>query len=218
MLFITQDKIIKSVSNDQVEIIKNIIELHIPDGEIDCDATYSIGNFYNNTGIIEPKYKFDILPQTEGVTKADCRELPLEDNSINSLIFDPPFIANQPSEKNIKDGTIGLISKRFGYYKSIPILWDMYKDALKEIYRVLNDKGTLIFKCQDTVSSGKQYLSHVFIINEAIKLGFYPKDMFVLTAKNRMIGLHKQQLHSRKYHSYFVVFQKAKSKVDYEIN
>ena len=44
----------------------------------------------------------------------------------------------------------------------------------------VQDKGILIFKCQDKVSSGKQYMSHVFIINEAEKLGFYTKDLFIL--------------------------------------
>lgn len=217
MIIITQNEVIKSTSDSQFEIIKNIINLYIPKGKIDCDTTYSTGNFYNNTGIKQPTHKFDLYPQVENVIEADCRHLPLEDSSLESIMFDPPFIANQPSSKNIEDNTIGLISKRFGYYKSIPILWDMYKEALQEFYRILKDDGVLIFKCQDTVSSGKQYLSHIYIINEAIKLGYYPKDMFILTAKNRILGLCKQQLHSRKYHSYFIVFQKTKCKVDYKI-
>lgn len=29
-------------------------------------------------------------------------------------------------------------------------------------------------------------MSHVFIMNEAIKIGFYPKDLFILLAKNRL--------------------------------
>jgi len=49
-------------------------------------------------------------------------------------------------------------------------LHTFYINALKEFYRILDKNGILIFKCQDKVSSGKQYLSHVFIINEAEKL------------------------------------------------
>ena len=51
---------VKSVSYDQGEIIKNIISLYIPSGKIDCDPTYSKGNFYNKTGITPPTYKFEI--------------------------------------------------------------------------------------------------------------------------------------------------------------
>ena len=47
----------------------------------------------------------------------------------------------------------------------------------------------------------------------AIKLGLYHKDLFVLLAKSRLIGgNHKNQFHARKFHSYFLVFQKIKNK------
>jgi hypothetical protein len=38
--------IIKTVSDNQTEIIQNILQLYAPDG-IDCDPTYSIGKFYD---------------------------------------------------------------------------------------------------------------------------------------------------------------------------
>ena len=66
---------IKSISYDQTEIINNILKLHVPQHFIDCDCTYSKGNFYKNTGIQEPKYKFDIEPM-EGVLYGDSRDLP----------------------------------------------------------------------------------------------------------------------------------------------
>lgn len=50
---------------------------------------------------------------------------------------------------------------------------------------------------------------------EAIKYGFYPKDMFILLAKSRLNDGRKQQ-HARKYHSYFWVFKKSKNKVNYD--
>lgn len=66
-----------------------------------------------------------------------------------------------------------------------------------------------MFKCQDTVSSGKQYLSHVYVINEAEKLNFICVDVFILLATNRIQGHnHQNQKHARKFHSYFLVFKK----------
>ena len=77
--------------------------------------------------------------------------------------------------------------------------------------------GILIFKCQDKVSSGKQYMSHVFIVNTAVETGFYPKDLFVLLAKNRLVAdwQARNQKHSRKFHCYFIVFQKCGTRIDY---
>lgn len=208
--------LIKSLSYDQNEIIKGIVDLHIKSGCIDCDPTYSKGNFYKNTGIEKPKYIFDLFPQTKDTVKADCRNLPLENNSIESLMFDPPFLATTgKSLKENKDNNF--INKRFGVYPSEKELHWFYIDSMKEFYRVLKERGILIFKCQDKISSGKQYLSHYFIIQEAIKIGFYPKDLFILGAKNRIVANWqlKNQKNARKFHSYFIVFEKSNKKIEY---
>lgn len=95
-------------------------------------------------------------------------------------------------------------------------LHQCYRDMLKEAYRILKAKGILIFKCQDKVSSGRQYMSHVFVMNEAVKLGFYPKDLFILTAKSRLVAdWQRNQKHARKFHCYFWVFQKNGREIKY---
>lgn len=209
----TKKELIKSISYSQEDIMKDIMNLY----EIDCfelDPTYSKGIFYKN--LPQPKHKFDIEPQLEEVKKADCINLPLKDNSIKSIMFDPPFIAGIPTKTAKK----GVISSRFGSYKSIPRkdgLWEMYRKALKEFYRILKKDGILVVKCQDTISDGHQFLSHVELINYAYHLGFYPKDLFVLLAKHRVIKPYPKQKHARKYHSYFLVFIKQKSPVQYSL-
>lgn len=207
---------VKSVSYSQEEIIKWILNLYTEDNRIDLDATYSLGNFYKKTGIIEPDYKFDIDPKYEDVILGDCRNLPLKDESIGCQMFDPPFLATTGNSLKSSDSN-NIITKRFGYYSNEKELHQMYIDSMKESYRILKEGGILIFKCQDKVSSGKQYLSHVFIINEAIKIGFYPEDIFILLAKNRIVAdwQLKNQKHSRKFHSYFIVFRKTSKNVKY---
>lgn len=205
--------VIKSTSYSNSEVINNILRLHVPSQQIDLDPTYSKGIFYKKTGIKQPKYKFDIQPQTNDTIQADCRHLPIEDNSINSAMFDPPFgVAYGPSLKNHHKES-NIIPGRFSAFKSMQELYQFYYDSLKEFNRILSPRGVLIFKCQDTVSSGTQYMSHVQIYNMALSLGFYPKDLFVLNAKSRIIsGKHKNQQHARKFHSYFWVFEKGNPK------
>lgn len=209
-------KIIKSVSDNQSEIIKDILRLYVPSGHIDCDPTYSCGNFYNNTGIARPTYCFDIAPQNDEVEYADCRHLPLPDASIECMMFDPPFLATTGKSLSVNNSS-NIINKRFGVYSSEQELHGMYVDALTEAYRVLKKNGVLIFKCQDKVSSGKQYMSHLFIANQAIDAGFYPQDLFILVAKNRLYAdwQVKNQKHARKYHCYFWVFEKTPKKIQY---
>ena len=211
-------KIIKSINFNQQDIINDILELHVPTKQIDCDPTYSKGVFYKNEKVKEPKYKYDIEPQRKDVIKCDCRNLPLKDNSIYSLMFDPPHLSTTGKSLKGSDDN-NKINKRFGVFPSEKELFQFYVGSMKEFYRVLKDKGILIFKIIDKVSGGKQYFSHTFVQNEAEKIGFYAKDLFILLAKNRIIAdwQRKNQQHARKYHSYFLVFQKTKCKVNYNL-
>lgn len=207
---------IKSISYDQTEIIQNILQLHVPTHRIDLDATYSKGNFYNDTGIEKPALKFDLYPQIPEVQKADCRNLPCESESLKCIMFDPPFLATTGKSLSSDDDN-NIINKRFGVYSNEKELHQFYIDSMREFYRILKDKGILIFKCQDKVSSGKQYMSHVFIMNEAVKIGFYPRDLFILLAKNRLVAdwQVQNQKNARKFHSYFWVFEKTDKRIAY---
>ncbi len=76
---------------------------------------------------------------------------------------------------------------------------------------MLRPEGTLIVKCQDEVSANTQRLTHVEIIHEYEKLGFYTKDLFVVVRSNRpAVTRTKGQVHARKNHSYFLVFVKTR--------
>lgn len=148
--------------------------MHVPSGKIDCDPTYSKGNFYRNTGIEPPVYKLDIAPQTKDTVACDCRHLPFEDGTLDSILFDPPFLSSKgPSLQEKKKGA-NLILNRFSYFPTPNELYEFYDQALTEFHRVLTSKGVLLFKCQDMVSGGIQYMSHVYIHNMAVEKGFYP--------------------------------------------
>jgi len=214
---LTNKTIIKSISYDQIEILSNIISLYCPEGfHIDC--TYSKGNFYTKPIFVpQPKIKLDLYPQQRGVIQADSRNLPFQNESIRSIVFDPPFTVGTGPSLSLKKKGSNIIATRFGRYASIKKLWEMYSTSLKEFYRVLNPNGILVFKCQDTIDSSKQYLSHVYVINQASRIGLYPIDLFILLAKTVIIGKTNKcrQLHCRKFHSYFLVFKKEISKIKY---
>jgi hypothetical protein len=200
-------KTIQSIGFDEREIIKDILYLHADSQPIDCDPTYSIGNFYK--GIPAPVHRFDKYPQVPGVIEATSDNIPLDNMSVNVIMFDPPFVIGGLDHEGIKEGS-NIISRRFTNFQSFDELKKMYHGSLKEFYRILKYDGIVIFKCQDCVASAKQHFSHCWVMYEALKIGFYPKDLFILFAKNRLTDGRKQQ-HARKYHSYFWVFKKVKT-------
>ena len=160
-------------------------------------------------------YRNTDLTSVRRCNTSDARHLPLADSSIFCMMLDPPFLASKGKSLDSTDGNI--ISRRFGVYPDEKSLHLCYANMLKEAHRVLKTDGILIFKCQDKVSSGKQYLSHVFIVNKDTETGFYPKDLFILLAKNRLTAdwQKRHQVHARKYHCYFLVFQKNDRKIQY---
>lgn len=200
-----KDEIIFSFSFDQDKILKDIIRLYLGGQPIHADVTYSRGIFYKN--IPQPRLKFDINPQAPDVVESSFDNLPLDNDSIESLVFDPPFMPTQ-SRNNP-----GVIKTRFTAFNSVVEMFASYKAGLQEFWRVLEPGGILIVKCQDTVSSGKNYFSHYEIERYSREIGFDEIDLFILGSKNVLISSKwKRQIHARKSHSYFIVFGKPKSR------
>lgn len=209
-------KPVKSVYYSNLEVITNIMSLYNIE-QFDLDCTYSKGNFWK--GLPEPKIKSDTHPTSEIVIKANSEELPFENNSMKSIMYDPPFVISGKDYKTNKEGS-SIIAKRFEGYTTFNHLKNNYYNSLKELYRVCDKGGHVIFKCQDTVSGGKNHFTHVMVMNMALELGFYPRDLFILSSKARINsfgGRWNKQEHARKHHSYFWIFEKVKPKVDYQI-
>lgn len=129
------DKLISTIGYNEQEIIRDILYLHAKDTVIDCDPTYSIGNFYKK-GIPQPKHKFDLTPQVPGVIGASSDNLPLENESIDTIMFDPPFVITGDTYGEAKKGS-SIIAKRFMGFHNFDELKQMYSGSLKEFTRVL---------------------------------------------------------------------------------
>jgi hypothetical protein len=211
-------KMVKSVYGSNHEAITNIMHLYGIE-RFDLDCTYSKGNFWK--GLPDPIHKTDLYPHFDHVMEANSENLPFDSGSMKSIMYDPPFIivGSGVNYKNNKEGS-SIMAKRFEGYGTYEDLKSNYYNTLKELYRICEKGGFVVMKCQDTVSGGKQHFSHVMVMNMAFSLGFYPRDMFILTSNVRVNAFNgtkwSKQHHARKYHSYFWVFEKVKPKVTYD--
>lgn len=198
--------VIKSVYEDQSDILRGIIALHCPDG-FDADITYGNGAFYRD--LPAPAHRFDIDPQSDDVTRADSAALPVPDGAFRSVVFDPPFLTY------VRAGREGngkmIMSGRFSGYWRYDELAEHYQKTLGECRRVLGHKGVLVFKCQDIIHNHRMHCTHANVIQWAAERGFRLLDLFILPAKHRLPSPNRagKQKHARIHHSYFLVFQRS---------
>lgn len=191
----------KSVFENEGDLLCAILDLHLGGNLPQCDPMFFKGNFYKDFGDL-PNFVFDKNPQESWIPKADAQELPLENESLESIILDPPFmIGNRPSQKEYYSSKTHTIMKDFSEMESL------YRGILKEAHRVLKKNGTVIFKCQDYTDS-KTVMTHAQVYNWAIEQGFYAKDLAILVKPNKVTNPNTKQRHLRKIHTYFWVFTK----------
>jgi len=208
-------KPVKSVYNSNFDTIKNIMFLYNIE-QFDLDCTYSKGAFWKD--LPSPKFKSDLYPVNEDVVQASSENLPFGDGSMKNIMYDPPFVIAGKTYRDNKNGS-SIMAKRFEGYNTYNDLTVNYYNTLKELYRICEKGGHVVMKCQDTVSGGKNHFSHCLIMNMAMEIGFYPRDLFILNSNVRINSFGTKwtkQEHARKYHSYFWVFEKVKPRVKYE--
>jgi len=191
----------KSVFDNEQDCLAWLLELHNGGKMVDCDPMFFKGNFYKD-GLDIPKLVFDKNPQECWIKQADATNLPLENNSLQSIILDPPFLFGVHGKADQFYS-----SKTHTIFKDFSELEKTYKGILSEAHRVLKKKGVLIFKCQDYTDS-KTTMTHCLVYNWATELGFYAKDIAILVKPNKVTNPNTKQRHLRKIHTYFWVFIK----------
>ena len=195
--------VIKSIQNSDRDILFSIKTMFLDNKNFDLDPCYSTGKFYED--LERPKIKMDKEPKSDDIEQNDILNgMPLiGDNSIQSIVFDPPFMFGKhgKTDQNI-------MTKRFTMFDSWEQLELMYKSSLKEFYRVLKKGGIVSFKCQDYTDS-KTTLTHCYVWKWALERGFKVEDLFIMAFKGgRIWNSNLVQRHARKYHSYWFVLKK----------
>jgi hypothetical protein len=219
----TSEVVVSAHLGGNADLFPRILALHVPEGALVADVTYGHGVFWRKV----PPGRWRLLATDLATTGTDCRALPYAESSLDAVVLDPPYLEGLLREKAETRGGQGSHAALRGYYSSgregspagaarwHQAVLDLYLDAAREARRVLRDHGILIVKCQDEVSANRQELTHVQIVTGLAAMGFYARDLFVLVRPNRPgVARLLRQVHARKNHSYFLVFQKVPEGVE----
>ncbi|CPW83165.1 DNA methyltransferase [Mycobacteroides abscessus] len=199
------------VHGNNAVLIDLLARLYVKDGVVVRDVTWGKGAFWKSTDTS----RFDLrgsdiaehIGGHEGIVRADFRALPDEDESVDLVVLDPPYIHNPG--KHVTDDRYNNAATTKGM--SHNDIRELYKDGMSETLRVLKPGGQLWVKCKDEIESGKQQWSHIEIHSDATELGLYARDLFVLVPSSKSPQSRwNTQKHARKIHSYLWVFDKPK--------
>ena len=175
-----------------------------------ADVTYGRGIFWKQV----PPDLYEVKT-SDLATGVDARALPYEAESLDCVVFDPPYMHSSGGTSRQGEG-----HEHFErYYQNnlqgrasdghLAVL-QLYFEAAREAQRVLRRHGIYIVKCQDEVCANRQRLTHVEIINELDRQGWVCEDLMVLLQEGRPgVSRMIKQLHFRKAHSYFIILRKA---------
>lgn len=221
---VDKDELILSAYRaDSSELFPRILDLHVDKGTRVADVTHGQGIFWKNVNLGNRQielYTSDIQQKHDDLTLlGDCRALPFKDDSLDCLILDPPYaegyyrrikeqLAGKGSHRKFREA-YSICRAYDGAGKYHQAVLDTYFESGMEAKRVLNSKGKLIIKIMDEVSSNKQELTHIQVTNfYESELDFFSRDLFIQVRKEipTVTGM-KRQVHARKNHSYFMVFE-----------
>ena len=212
----TSDLIRSAHVGMNADVFPQILGLYVPHGSTVADVTYGKGVFWKR--VDDDAYH---VLASDIATGVDCRNLPYDDESVDCVVLDPPYMegfyrengqslagaGNYSAFRNNYSAGSGAPQRASNKYHAAVL--DMYLSAGCEASRVLRERGVLIVKCQDEVSANRQRLTHVEIINAYTQNGLHARDLFVLVRTNKpAVSRILQQRHARKNHSYFLVFEK----------
>jgi tRNA G10 N-methylase Trm11 len=196
--------ILSAMIGNNSDIFPQILALYVPVGSKIADVTYGNGVFWAQIDCS----KYTLL-KSDIQMGIDARKLPYNDNSIDCIVIDPPYIYSPMGtiKESISRGYALNAEKGGILLRTQEDVLELYRLCLKEGYRVLKSGGITIIKTKDTVQSGKQVWMHRKLM--AIS-GFTCEDLFILIQKTVPASDPKWivQRHARKNHSFFIVLRK----------
>jgi len=207
----TNDLVLSAYLGTNDLVFPHLMSLYVPVGSVVADVTFGSGVFWRR--IPNGLYKLLTSDLNSGV---DCRKLPYDSDSLDCVVFDPPYMHTPGGSAHIGHQNFevyyrnNLAKSDKKYHEAV---LGLYFEAAREAHRVLRKNGIYIVKCQDEVCANRQRLTHVEIINELATYGFVVEDLFVVV-RNGKPGVSRilRQAHARKNHSYFLVFLKPNGK------
>ncbi len=207
------ESVVKTRPN--ADLIAEVAKLWIKPDDLVLDATYGRGAWWK---MFRPSHLItnDLDTASPSVFHYDFLDLPARwQEHFDVVAFDPPYIAQAGHQTS----TVQEMLCRYGLM-SVPNtpqkLREFIGKGIVNVSDVVAPSGRLLVKCMDYISRGQYQSGLTSAIDYAARARLRLVDLFVHHSgsgpqpKVNRDGTPRRQLHSRRVHSYLVVFQKGR--------
>lgn len=192
------------ITGNNADLIAEVARLYAKGDPKIADLTYGKGVFWRKTPHLRV-FGSDMVTQPK--RPHDFRALPYRNATFDIAVLDPPYI-HSPGQHQT--------DARYQNRKTTKgMLWcdlrrELYIPGMREAMRIVRPEGGQVWvKCKDQVQSGMQRWCHVELCHDAIAMGLYPRDLFILVATSRTADTRwNVQHHARKPHSFLWIFER----------
>ena len=193
----TNKEVLSATKGTNADLMTEIASLWITPEDRVADVTFGNGVFWRNLDHIK-------VLATDLISGIDCRNLPYENESLDVVVFDPPYqpCHGSPSRNFGVGNSYNLRNTQLQTIEEVLLL---YREGIKEASRVLASNGRLMIKCQDMTYNHRLHLVHLDVLRLMIEYGIDLADMFVLLNTSRMPQRKVRQQRARRAHSYMLI-------------
>ena len=192
---------------DNPTMFARIIDLYARPGMVIADVTYDKGVFWRaiDTSLYETRF-------TDLTMGVDVRNLPYDSDSIDMVVFDPPY---RYMAAKTRGGGLQMLNNNDYNLSSLSTgtrmkdVLNLYQEGIEESARVLRRGGFLVVKCQDSSGEGTQFWTHTLIMGYLQHVGCEVVDLAVVVNSSPPPTRWKIQRSFKKGHSYFIVARKG---------
>jgi len=182
--------------------LSSIMKVYSRGGMTVADVTFGEGVFWKNIDT----HKYAFFPSDLKTNGVDFTDLPYEDNSMDIVVFDPPY-RYTPAKNKATHHTERYELKPHMNIRTTKDVLNLYRLGIAECERVLKKGGFLIIKCMDNIEAAKQYWVHIDVMGMGDDLAC--RDLVIVTPPSTVASRWKRQKHLKKKHSYFIVMRKG---------
>ena len=192
----TPESVVGSVVvGNNADLMRSVADLWIRPDDVVADVTYGRGVFWRNIPGM-PTFRFDAN------FGDDCRDLPLGDESVDVVVFDPPYRPTHGSTGMEKTGVGKAYRVGMESLNTINDILDLYRDGLIEAERILRPGGRVLVKCQDISYANRLHMVSMDVSRLMERAGLPMSDHFVLANSGQISSTKWQkQERARRRHS-----------------